>query len=464
MVAAVCVLRPLLGPRVLGPAYGLVLLYVFDLASQFLTTTPVLEQIFVIASKGATGALLLWAAARLSEEGALSWRSPRSRRVGHRTLRLLAFGCLAAAAAAALGYVELADFLGGGAIFLVYSAFVVLAFRVAANGVVAIGLVRGPLARLRTVEHHRATIERALARSIDVFALGFWLFLALSRFELLDPARAALATALAARLQIGALDLAVGRMLGFAAVVFLAWLVSRTTVALLEEDVYLRMALPRGVPYALTTLTRYALLLAGFLLALATLGLDLTSITVLVSAFGVGLGFGLQQVVSNFVSGLILLFERPVHVGDSVQLGDLAGEVARIGIRSSTIRTPAGAEVMVPNSKLIDEKITNWTLSDRKRRVDLELPGIDTDPERVLELLIDVARRDPRVSAEPLPEALVVRFAKDAADFQLRFWTEESEWMRLRSEIGVAIQRALRADPEAPQASQEAASAGSRPT
>src|SRR5262249_45552865 len=152
-----------------------------------------------------------------------------------------------------------------------------------------------------------------------------------------------------------------------------AWLVSRATVSLLEEDVYSRMALPRGVPYALSSLTRYALLLAGFLLALATLGLDLTNITVLVSAFGVGLGFGLQQVVSNFVSGLILLFERPVQVGDSVQLGDLTGEVARIGIRSSTIRTPAGAEVMVPNSRLIDEQITNWTLSDRRRRVELEL-------------------------------------------------------------------------------------------
>ena len=93
----------------------------------------------------------------------------------------------------------------------------------------------------------------------------------------------------------------------------------------------------------------------------------------LVSAFGLGLGFGLQQIINNFVSGLILLFERPIQVGDTVQLGDLIGEVLRIGIRSSTVRTPEGAEVIVPNSKLVEEKVTNWTLSDRKRRVDVDI-------------------------------------------------------------------------------------------
>src|SRR4029077_6215452 len=130
--------------------------------------------------------------------------------------------------------------------------------------------------------------------------------------------------------------------------------------------VYSRMTLPRRVPYALSTLTRYGLLLVGFLLALGTLGLDLTRITVLLSALGLGLGFGLQQIMNNFVSGLILLFERPVKVGGSIQMGGLGGEVLRIGIRSSTVRTSQGAEVIVPNSKLIEEKVTNWTLSDRR--------------------------------------------------------------------------------------------------
>jgi small-conductance mechanosensitive channel len=193
-------------------------------------------------------------------------------------------------------------------------------------------------------------------------------------------------------------------------------------------------------------LTRYGLLLAGFLLALGTLGLDLTRMTVLLSALGLGIGFGLQQIMNNFVSGLILLFERPVQVGDSIQLGDLGGDVLRIGIRSSTLRTPQGAEVIVPNSKLIEDKVTNWTLSDRRRRIELDI-GVagDTDPERILALLADIARRDPRVSGDPAPEALLLRFGEASADYQLRIWTDDPEWMRLRSDLAVALQRALRA-------------------
>jgi potassium-dependent mechanosensitive channel len=204
------------------------------------------------------------------------------------------------------------------------------------------------------------------------------------------------------------------------------------------------MALPRGVPYALSSLTRYALLVGGFLLALATLGLDLTHITVLVSAFGVGLGFGLQQLVANFVAGLLLLFERPLQVGDAVQIGELVGEVERIGLRASTLRTAEGAEVIVPNSKLIDQQLTNWTLSDRKRRVDLDVVAERADPEQIQALLIEIASRDPRVQAEPEPEALVVRFSEESAEFQLRFWTDDAQWMRLRSDVGLAVQHALR--------------------
>src|SRR5262249_35655075 len=195
----------------------------------------------------------------------------------------------------------------------------------------------------------------------------------------------------------------------------------------------------------LSNLTRYALLIVGSFLALATLGFDLTRITVLVSAFGVGVGFGLQQIINNFVSGLILLFERPVQVGDSIQLGDLGGTVLRIGIRSSTLRTSQGAEVIVPNSKLIEERVTNWTLSDRSRRVDLDVTvATDLEPERVIASLVEIAGRDDRVKAAPAPEAVLTRFGNDNADFQLRVWTEDPGWIRLRSDLGVAFQRVLR--------------------
>jgi len=343
------------------------------------------------------------------------------------------------------GYVDFADFLGGGTLYLVYTAFALLAFRLAANGLVAIALVKQPLARLRALAHHRALVERRIGSLLDLLVVSLWVWTALYRFELLSPVGDVLSSALGARLHIGDLDLAIGRLLGFAVVVIAAYLITRVVVFLLEEDVYSRMELPRGVPYALSTLTRYALLLTGFLIALGTLGLDLTKVTVLVSAFGIGIGFGLQQIISNFVSGLILLFERPVQVGDAVQLGDLGGHVTRIGIRSSTVLTPEGAEVIVPNSKMIEDRVTNWTLSDRRRRVDLEV-GVefDIDSERVLTRLVEVARRDPRVSGDREPEALLVKFGEKSSEFHLRVWTVEPNWMRLRSDLGVAVQRALR--------------------
>lgn len=447
MIAAVVLLRRFVAPALRRATYGLAALFLVDLVSQGLAAaSPALEQAVSMVEKGATAALLVWIASQLRDPNTVPSWSPRQRGAARLLLSFFALACFAAAVAAAFGYVDLADFLGGGALSLLYTALAVLAFRLAAEGLVALALVKGPLARLRAFARQRKLVERRIGTFLDLLAIGLWMWLALYRFELLGPAGAALDRVLAARLRVGDLDLAVGRLLGFVAVVAGAYLMTRLVVFLLEEDVYSRMALPRGVPYALSTLTRYGLLLAGFLIALGTLGLDLTKVTVLVSAFGIGVGFGLQQVINNFVSGLILLFERPVQVGDLVQLGDLGGEVRRIGIRSSTVFTPEGAEVIVPNSKMIEDRVTNWTLSDRRRRVDLAIGvAYDADSERILALLVDVARRNPRVTSDPEPEALLMNFGEKSAEFQLRVWTAEPNWMRFRSDLGVEVQRALRA-------------------
>jgi small-conductance mechanosensitive channel len=350
-----------------------------------------------------------------------------------------------AALAALLGYLELSDFLGGGALAIVYLAIGVLAFRVAAAGAVWLALVESPLSRLRAIDRNRLRTEAGLSRALDLVSVGLWIAFSLQTFELLDPTVAFVAAALDANLKVGELSISVGRVLGFFAVVAIAWLTAHVVIFALEEDVYPRMRLARGVPYALSSIVRYGLLLAGFFAALATLGLDLTHLTVLVSAFGLGLGFGMQQIINNFVSGLILLFERPVQVGDLVQMKDLNGEVLRIGIRSSTIRTPDGAEVIIPNSDLIQNDVTNWTLSDRRRRLTIDVGvAYGVAAERVLALLVEVASRDARVVTAPGPEALFIGFGASSLDFQLRFWTDESKWWTLKSDVTVALQSALR--------------------
>jgi small-conductance mechanosensitive channel len=125
------------------------------------------------------------------------------------------------------------------------------------------------------------------------------------------------------------------------------------------------------IPQAISTMVHYALLLLGFFVGLAVLGVDLTKVTILAGAFTVGVGFGLQTVINNFVCGLILLFERPIKVGDVIQIDSDIGEARRIGIRACIIRTTDGSEIIVPNASIIANKVTNWTLSDRYRAIEI---------------------------------------------------------------------------------------------
>jgi small-conductance mechanosensitive channel len=239
--------------------------------------------------------------------------------------------------------------------------------------------------------------------------------------------------------------ISLGDLLSFGLTVWVAFLVSAFIRFVLEEDVYPRLRLARGVPYVISSLLHYAVLFLGFLLAVAALGVDLNKVTVLAGAFGVGLGFGLQGVVNNFVSGLIVLFERPVRVGDAIQMGDVAGEVQRIGIRMTMVRTWEGADVIVPNASLVSEKVTNWTHSDLLRRIDVPVGvAYGSAPKEVQMVLLSVARAHPDVLAAPAPEALFLGFGESALNFELRAWTSRfSQWVTIRSELGVAVYDAV---------------------
>jgi len=222
--------------------------------------------------------------------------------------------------------------------------------------------------------------------------------------------------------------------------VWATFLLSRFIRFLLNEDIYPRVPLAPGVPYAITTTTHYVILLVGFVVAVAVLGFDMTKFTILAGAFGVGLGLGLQNIVSNFVSGLILLFERPIKVGDLVQMGDASGIVKQIGIRASIINTGKGSDIIVPNGKLIAESVTNWTFSGSHRAIEIRVgAAYGTDPQHVIELLKEVAAADERVADDPPPQALFVEFGADALYFELRAWMNNSEWIQARSDLAVAI-------------------------
>jgi potassium efflux system protein len=310
---------------------------------------------------------------------------------------------------------------------------------------IIIALEMQPLASLRVVSLHRELLKQRSSVVLQFLAVFLWLRLLLGFFGLVAPLMAALRAALTASLTIGSLSISLGSVLAFLLAIWASVLVSRFVRFVLEEDVYGHLALERGIPYAISTMLHYAILLLGFFLALGALGIDLTKITILAGAFSVGVGFGLQNVINNFVSGLILLFERPINIGDIIEVGGNIGEVRRIGIRASIIRTTNGSEVIVPNGLLISGQVTNWTLSDRGRAVEVSVSvAASADLHHVADLLKRIATDHPDVAKEPPPQVHVVSIAATAAAFQVRVWTERNEaWAQVRSDLSVAINETL---------------------
>jgi len=244
---------------------------------------------------------------------------------------------------------------------------------------------------------------------------------------------------------VGAFKVSPGDVVLFGLTIWASFLVSRVLRFFLEEEVYSRVKLAPGLHYSISKIVNYAILLIGFFLAVAAVGFDLTRLTILVGAFGVGLGFGLQNIINNFVSGLILLFECPIKVGDVIQLGGNEGVVKHIGIRASIVEAPNGSEFIVPNAGLISETVTNWTFSDRLRRIDMPITvGGPADAAPVMDLLRGVALRLPRVLKDPPPEILLGNVAGDSLSFELRIWIDQSEdWSQVRSQLALAIRAAL---------------------
>ena len=289
-------------------------------------------------------------------------------------------------------------------------------------------------------------IERWGGRIITLGAMFMWLKSMLQLAAFYESAVEGASKLLKYPIGFEKIHFTLGDALGLASILFGGYFIANAFTFLLKKALLPRLPLQRGLPYAISTVTYYVLLLLVALAGLSAAGIELNKFTVLTGALGVGLGFGLQNIVNNFVSGLILLFERPIHVGDTVDVGGLVGIVRRIGARSSTVVTFQGAEVIVPNSNLLSNQVINWTLSSQWRRVDVPVRvAYGTDPERVIKLLVGVAESHPGVLLERPPMALFMGFGESSLNFELRFWSARQDtWLQLQSDVTVAVAKALR--------------------
>ncbi|SPY34638.1 Potassium efflux system KefA precursor [Porphyromonas cangingivalis] len=199
---------------------------------------------------------------------------------------------------------------------------------------------------------------------------------------------------------------------------------TRKLSGILDKYILGRRISERGTRLAIVSIIKYIILVAGFIFIFDSAGFNLGAFSWLLGALGVGLGFGLQNITSNFVSGIIILFERPIKVGDRIQVGGVSGDVVEISMRSTTIVTNDNISVIVPNNEFINGNVTNWSHNDRRVRFHYSVGvAYKEDPARVKEIVLGVAKKHPGVLQTPPPDFWFVEYGDNALNFELVVWT-----------------------------------------
>ena len=300
---------------------------------------------------------------------------------------------------------------------------------------------------LKTLEHIPGLVWLRVITAIVIW--GAFVFIILRIWDLSDTALQQIQDYLVEGFTIGSLRVIPLRVL-LAAVTFLflftisSWLRSR-----LERSWLSKAYMERGAREAIVTISGYTGMAIAILVALGVAGLEFSNFAIIAGALSVGIGFGLQNIVNNFVSGLILLFERPIKTGDWIVVGGTEGYVKRIRIRSTQIQTFDRADVIVPNSELISGQVTNWMLYDPRGRVVIPVGvAYGSDTEMVKNILLEVADKHPLViSNEPTMEAkvLFMAFGESSLDFELRCYIQNIDnRLQVKSDLNFAIDAAFR--------------------
>lgn len=246
---------------------------------------------------------------------------------------------------------------------------------------------------------------------------------------------------------IGSTTVTLWSLLYLVVLVVLLFTVTRRVKNWIVQDLLARSRIELGVRLAVGAMVRYVVIAVGLVVILQTTGIDLSTVTILAGALGVGVGFGLQNITNNVVSGFILLLERPIKIGDRIEVGAVTGDVVNISLRATTVVTNDNIAIIVPNSEFISSKVVNWSYTNRDVRFAIPV-GVSygSDPELVHRVLLEVADGHAGVLKVPMPDVLLEGFGESSLNFVLRVWTREFTTVPgvLRSQLNFSIIRALK--------------------
>jgi len=341
------------------------------------------------------------------------------------------------------GSVLLGNRITDGVFITFYASIIFYTMYLILTGYVVILLRRRMSSASNMLDLYAQKIEKTIKALIKIWMFSWWLiivakiagaypFIVIFRDDFL-----------ALSWKVSDITISIQSIFDFSIIVVATWLIARVTKTILEIEIFSRFTLPRGMPTAILTTLNYLIVISGTIIAFSSLGVSAQQFALVFGALGVGIGFGLRNIIANFVSGIIMVFERPVQIGDTIEMDKTMGNVQSIGARSSVIKTFDGSEVIIPNADFIAKEITNWTLSNEHRRKTLEFKvALGSDIDEVLEIMKDVTLNHPDVLKEPEPLATFKGFDEYYLRFKLYYWLADN-LIVAQSDIAIEVYRRL---------------------
>ncbi|WP_420583236.1 mechanosensitive ion channel family protein [Reichenbachiella sp.] len=352
---------------------------------------------------------------------------------------LFLLGMLVSILSNIVGYIYISTLITEGLLTSTILALLLGAFYVSLKTLVLLFLNTNVAQKSKVLERYKDQTFRTIKISLKIFYLVIWFYYTANVTMIFNPIIELYYEIWNWGVTVGTISISVGGVISFGIILFISWLVANFTKVLLQVEFLDRFNLPRGVSMAVGSLTNYAVMFLGFFMALSSLGFDLENLGLLAGALGVGIGFGLQNIVGNFISGLILVFERPITIGDIVTVDTIEGEVTAIGIRASNIRQYDGAELIVPNSSLISSNVINWTLSDKRRRIKLVIQtDTKANPENVIEWMEEALAEIEGVMKLPMCKAYFEGVIEQSYQFYILYWVS-NDILRVKNEVNIRI-------------------------
>jgi len=342
------------------------------------------------------------------------------------------------------GSVLLSSRIIDGVLLIILASLVFYILYIVLAGYVVIVLRKRISTASYMIDKYSHNIESTTKFLIKIWMILWWIlsiikFLGINHY-LLDIKN----EILTASWEVGKTVISVQSIFDFLIIVFGTWFLSKLIKTVLEVEVFARFKFPRGFPTAVITTLNYTVIISGTILAFSSLGITSQQFAIVIGALGVGIGFGLRNIIANFVSGIIMVFERPIQIGDTIVVDGTMGDVQSIGARASVIKTFDGSEVIIPNADFIAKEIINWTLTDKQRRKTFEFKvALDNDIDKVLDIMNNIATLHVDVLEDPEAVATFQGFGEYYMNFKLYFWLSDNI-ISAQSEIAIGIYKALK--------------------